>query len=415
MRLFLRLAWLNVFRNRRRTAITLAAMVCGTTGFLFAGGFVQAIYYGLREQFIHGQSGHIQIFRRGFLTKGKAAPLDYTIADFPKVKRLIEALPSVKMVTPRLEFFGLLSKDDLSVSVFGMGVDAEKETAMGERRTGAGPSLSVIKGRNLRNGDKYGVIIGKGLAETLDAKVGDALTLLTPMRGGSVNGSDVFVRGIFQSGAKEFDDRALKIPIDRAQFLVNVPDRVQTIVVLLDDTERTEATTQRLLQLFRAQGLDLELRTWSDIAYVYHQVRKLFDRIFGTMTFIIAVMVVLGITNTLTIAIFERTREIGTMMAMGAQPRTVLKLFVLEGLTLGVAGGALGVLVGVIVCEIAAAIGVPMPPPPLFTRGYTVYPYPTLPLIIEGFCLSVVTAVLASLYPAYRAARLQIAEALRFV
>jgi putative ABC transport system permease protein len=156
------------------------------------------------------------------------------------------------------------------------------------------------------------------------------------------------------------------------------------------------------------------MRTWSEVAYVYHQVRRLFDRVFGTLTIIIGLLVILGITNTLTISLMERTREVGTMLAMGARPRTVLVLFVCEGLTLGVAGGALGVMVGLIVCGIAATIGIPMPPPPMFTSGYIVTPYPTAPLVLQGFCLAVGAAVLASLYPAYRASRLPIAEALRF-
>lgn len=412
--LLLTLAARNVFRNRRRTAVTLAAMICGTTGYLFAGGFVNAMYLGLREQFIHGQSGHLQVFRRGFLTKGRAAPLDYTIADFAGLQRRIEALPGVRLATPRLPFFGLLSTGDLSVSVLCQGVDPERERRMGAERTGAGPSLSLLAGENLRNGDKYGVLLGKGLAETLGAKVGDALTLLAPMRGGSVNGSDVIVRGIFISGAREFDDRALKMPIARAQYLTGAAGRAQSLVVLLDDTERTEAMRRRLLDLFESEKRDLELQTWSEIAYVYHQVRRLFDRVLGALTLIIALLVILGIANTLLIAVLERTREVGTLLALGARPATILVLFVCEGLTLGATGGALGTLAGVLVCGIAAFIGIPMPPPPMFTSGYVITPYPTVPLAVEGFLLALVTAALASLYPACRAARLPVAEALRF-
>src|SRR5204863_8768961 len=122
---------------------------------------------------------------------------------------------------------------------------------------------------------------------------------------------------------------------------------VQSIVLLLDATDNTAAVRARIEQLIRERGLDLEIRTWDDLALRYHQVRELFGRIFAVLTLIVSVMVVFGITNTMTMAIFERTREIGTVMALGTRRRGVIAMFLLEGISLGALGGVLGVLLGI--------------------------------------------------------------------
>ena len=122
-------------------------------------------------------------------------------------------------------------------------------------------------------------------------------------------------------------------------------------------------------RLIRERGLDLELRTWEDLALRYHQVRELFGRIFAVLTLIVSIMVVFGITNTMTMAIFERTREIGTIMALGTRRRGVISMFVLEGIALGALGGLIGVVLGVILAKAISTLGIQLPPPPGSTRG----------------------------------------------
>src|SRR5438094_942728 len=152
-----------------------------------------------------------------------------------------------------------------------------------------------------------------------------------------------------------------------------------------------------------------------DLALRYHQVRELFGRIFAVLTLIVSIMVVFGITNTMTMAIFERTREIGTVMALGTRRRGVVSMFVLEGFVLGVLGAVAGVVLGVALAKAISAVGIQLPPPPGSTRGFMVQIFVVPAVLAQAFQLSIVAATLASLYPAWRAARLDVVEALRHV
>ena len=409
MTLYLKLALRNVFRNRRRTIITLAAMSFGAAAIILFGGFVNAVYWGVRESTIRSQVGHIQIYRKGYSEKGTLAPYDYLIADYAALREQLSAIPHVKTVTARLGFSGLVSTGDTTTSFVGTGVDPEGETVLS--------SLAVIvDGRDLASRDPRGVILGVGLARAFGVKPGDELTLLTTTKAGSINALAVKVRGIWESGEKAYDDRFLKVGLPEVQRLIDVEgSEVQSVVLLLDATDNTAVVRARIDQLIRERGLDLEVKTWEDLALRYHQVRELFGRIFAVLTLIVSIMVIFGITNTMTMAIFERTREIGTVMALGTRRRGVIGMFVLEGLALGALGGLAGVVLGIVLAKVVSAIGIQLPPPPGSTRGFAVQIFVVPSVLAQAFRLSIITATLASLYPAWRAARLNVVEALRHV
>lgn len=409
MRLYLKLAVRNVFRNRRRTVITLAAMAFGAAAVILFGGFVNAIYWGVRESTIRSQVGHIQLYRKGFSDKGTLAPYDYLIRDYPGLRRDLQSIEHVKTVTARLGLSGLVSTGDTTTSFVGSGVVPEGETGLSSLAT-------IVEGQELTSRDPRGVTLGVGLARAFGVKPGDDLTLLTTTRAGSINALAVKVRGIWESGEKAYDDRFLRASLPEVQRLLDLEQgEVQSVVLLLDRTESTAVVRDRIARLIRERGLDLEMKTWEDLALRYHQVRELFGRIFGILTLIVSIMVVFGITNTMTMAIFERTREIGTVMALGTRRRGVVSMFVLEGVALGALGGILGVLLGVVLAKVVSALGIQLPPPPGSTRGFPVLIFVVPDVLAQAFRLSIITATLASLYPAWRASRLDVVEALRHV
>ena len=409
MALYAKLAVRNVFRNRRRTLITLAAMGFGAAAIIVFGGFVHSIYFGVRESTIRSQVGHIQIYRKGYSEKGNLAPYDYLIADYPALREALQRLPHVRTVTARLGFSGLVSTGDTTTAFVGAGVVPEGEMNLS--------ALAVIvDGNDLASRDPRGVTLGVGLARAFGVKPGDDLTLLTTTKAGAINALAVKVRGVWESGEKAYDDRFLRVGLPEAQRVLDLESgEVQSIVLLLDATDNTAAVRARIEQLIRERGLDLEIRTWDDLALRYHQVRELFGRIFAVLTLIVSVMVVFGITNTMTMAIFERTREIGTVMALGTRRRGVVAMFVLEGFVLGVLGALAGLALGVVLAKAISAIGIQLPPPPGSTRGFTVQIFVVPAVLAQAAQLSIVAATLASLYPAWRAARVNVVEALRHV
>ncbi len=409
MPIYLKLAIRNVFRNRRRTLITVAAMGFGAAAIILFGGFVNAVYWGVRESTIRSQVGHIQLYRKGFSEKGNLAPFDYLISDYPALRAELIKIEHVKTVTARLGLSGLVSTGDTTTSFVGTGVNPEGETELS--------SLAVIvEGRDLASRDPRGIILGVGLARAFGVRPGDDLTLLTTTKAGSINALAVKVRGVWESGEKAYDDRFLKVGLPEVQRVLDLEHgEVQSIVLLLDRTENTAVARDSIDRLIRERGLDLELKTWEDLALRYHQVRELFGRIFAVLTLIVSIMVVFSITNTMTMAIFERTREIGTVMALGTRRRGVIAMFVLEGIALGALGGIVGVLLGIGLAKIVSALGIQLPPPPGSTRGFAVQIFIVPAVLVQAFRLSIITAALASVYPAWRAARLNVVEALRHV
>src|SRR5256885_8894222 len=200
MALYAKLALRNVFRNRRRTLITLAAMGFGATAIIVFGGFVHSIYFGGRESTIRSQVGHIQIYRKGYSEKGNLAPYDYLIADYPALREALQRLPHVKTVTARLGFSGLVSTGDTTTAFVGSGVVPEGEMDLS--------ALAVIvDGKELATREPRGITLGGGLARALRVKPGDDLMLLTPTKAGAVHAPALELRGVWGPGGEAYDDR----------------------------------------------------------------------------------------------------------------------------------------------------------------------------------------------------------------
>jgi putative ABC transport system permease protein len=407
----LKLAFRNVFRNRVRSLITLAAIAFGCISLIIAGGFFEDTFLQMREAYIHGHLGHIQVYKKGYLEKGNTRPFDYMIEHPQKVKELIASVDHVKFITPRLSFSGLLSTGENTVSVISQGVDPIGEKTIGIIE-GASAGVAIEAGENLSSDDMYNVVIGTGLAKAMGSKVGDFIILVSNTVGGALNALDMKVKGVFFTASKEFDDRALRMPITAAQALLRT-DGVQTLVVLLDKTEHTDTVKNSLMDLFKNKNLDLELKPWYEMADFYNKTVELYGRQFFVLKLIIAIIVVLSIFNTINMSVWERAREIGTIMALGSKRYEVLKLFLLEGLILGILGGLLGIIVGTGLAYVISLIGIPMPPPPGANINWVAHIRVVPKLLFSSFLIALISSLLSSFYPAFRASRLVIADALR--
>lgn len=403
----IKIAARSVFRNKRRTVITLLSIIFGCVAIIVFGGFVDYSMWGLRESTIHSRLGHLQVYKAGYSEKGGTNPLAYTIEDYPRIRSIIEDEDHVDFVTSRLEFSGLIGGAENSVICVGKGVEPEKERELGM-------TVSIVEGEDLSSEEPEEGIIGKGLAEGLGVKIDDYLTILTSTAEGALNAVDLKLRGIFRTGVKEYDDVAVMVPMELAKTLLYT-ENVQSIVVVLDETENTDLVADNLRKEFSQANLDLEIKTWSDLATFYHQVVQLYGGIFWVVRFIILIIVIFSIANTMTMSVFERMREIGTIRAMGTKRRGVLSLFLMEGLILGALGGALGLVFGIIAAKLLSIKGIYIPPPPTMTEGYTALINVVPKDLIFAFSLAVGTSLVSSIYPAFKAARLKVVDALRYI
>jgi len=405
---FIKLATKNVFRNRRRTVITGLVLVFGATALILAGGFVSFSFRGLSENTIRSQLGHLQIYHRDFFEKDEEKPLALGLENVDDLKAKVQAQEHVRFTMARVEFMGLLSNGEKSAVFLGRGIEPEKELEL------SGNRAPVDTGRFLGTGGAGGqdaeVVVARGLAKTLKAKLGDYLTLMTTTSTGALNAMDVKVVGIYSTGIPEYDERALMVDIHTAQQVL-VSRKVSKLVVVLDETSHTQEVASAL----SARMPDVTLKRWDELATFYKAVVQLYSAIFAFLGVIIFVIVVLSSSNTMMMSIMERTREIGTQLAVGTSRLRLLVNFLYEGLMIGVLGGLLGLLVAAGLAELINHSGLRMPPPPGGTTGYPLIVDLVPGVFVGVFLLIVVTTVVSTIAPAFKASRMKIVDALGHV
>ncbi len=408
---FLVLAFRNVFRNRRRTLMTLLMVGGGVAGLLLAGGYFAFMTHGLREDTIRAGLGHLQIFTTDHFKRDEVKVLDTGIENWRQVASTVSSAPHVRGVAPRIEFYGMVSNGIKAAGFMGSAVDPDAESSLG-----FSAQLTSGIGRNLSSQSSGDVeaLIGSGLAKSMNVKVGDGLTLLAMTADGALNGVDVQIVGIVKTGIAEMDARYLRITLPAAQRLLQ-SDRVTNLVVGLDSTDNTDVVYSELAPRLLGLHQEMTLKKWIDLATYYNQVHTMFNGIFLFMGLIVFLMVLMASINTLLMAMMERIREIGTMLAMGTPRTWIVALFMLEATLLGILGAIVGVAGGNLLGWLLNIAGLHMPPPP----GYTInIPFRVLhvPALMIGSSIMVVFSLaLASILPAIRASRLQIAEALAHV
>jgi len=408
---WLSLACSNAMRNRRRSLVTLAIAATGTAAALLGGGFALYTYESLAQASAR-DTGHLVLAAPGQFDGNDNMPLEHGLAGRVQLTRALLAHPRVTRVLPRLQFSGLVSNGDKSEIFLGTGVDARQEFLV------KGPFMKLEEGALLDDGADGatpgpgpGVVIGKGLARILNVHPGSALTLMSTTTAGSLNAIDVTVTGIVSSGIADIDKRLAMVDLSTAQELL-VSDKVSFLSVYLDDLEHSDAVGAEWRKRYAGQ---LEVRTWLEQALFYQSVKGLYNRIFGFLGVIVLVIVLFAITNTLSMAVLERTREIGTLRAMGTTPAEVTRLFSLEGLVLGGGGALLGMALAAGVAMALLVLGIQMPPPPGRTGGYPLV-VAVSPAMYASAALAVtLLAALASFLVSRKAAHQSVVEALAHV
>ncbi len=398
-----KLALRNVLRHKARTGMTLLAIIAGVVGLILSGGFVHDIFTQLGEVLIHSQSGHLQVARNGYFEHGARSPEKYLIEDPEPLKKQILASDRVADVMGRLYFSGLLNNGRSDLPIIGEGVEPEREARLGS-------GMVISAGRRLEEKDNNGVMIGHGLAQALKLKPGDWATLVINTPDGALNSQEFQVVGTFQTFSKDYDARAVRIPLAAAQDLLATPG-LNTLVVSLKQTRDTEAEAGRLAKELGGQGL--EVTTWLQLNDFYAKTVKMYDVQFGVLRMIILLMVLLSVVNSVNMSVFERVGEFGTMMALGNRSSRVIELIILENVIIGLAGATLGVFLGLILALIISAIGIPMPPPPNADLTYTAH-IRIVPGVVAGaFLVGLIATVLAAVLPAAKVRGIPVVDALR--
>jgi putative ABC transport system permease protein len=402
------LAWRNLIRQKRRTILMGAVVAFGFAAVALAGGFIAQSFEGLREGTIRSV-GQLQAVDRRAVKGTEEKTLEYGLHDASRARAIASADPDVSAVLPRIEFVGLAASGAKSVPYLGIGVDPEPEAAATFARE------LVVAGKYLSRDDADGVILGTGLASALQVKTGDSITLMATTPDGSLNAVDGIVRGLVDVQIKELNDRYLACGISLASRLLQSPETVSKLVIFLKANADEQKAAERLERALNAAGYPVAIRHWRELAVFYGQVRLLYIGIFGFVGAVLVVIVILSAAIVMTMAVAERTREIGTLRAMGTRPAGILRLFLAEGTALAIAGCTAGMLLALLIRAILNASGIILPPPPGATHGMPIH-VQFFPLAYAaGFLAMIATMAVASYFPARRASRVSIVEALAHI
>jgi putative ABC transport system permease protein len=408
MLFYIKIGLRNLLKNYRRTIKTVLTIVIGLSACLLAQGFMSHTLWGLRESLINGGLGHIQIYQQGYLQHHNEEPYQYLISNSKIVFHKFKALPEIKLMAPHLNFQGMISSGDKSTIFVGTAGLPDPERRLNSYAT-------LKEGSFLKNDNPFGVVIGSGVARKLKVGVGDTVTLMSSLKGGQVNALDVEIIGIAEAQIKAYNDVMLLANLKTIQTFLDLPNSVESVVLLLKKTESLEQAEPTIRRFCNKMGL--EYCNWRELAgKQYTQPKLFYDLVYVLIMTIIVLVVVLSIINTLNLTMQERVREIGTIRSLGTTRLQVGKIFVSESFLIGLIGGFLGLIIGYGLAALLNGLGgIPIPPPPGHAKGYTAFFRPDFIQALRLWMLFLTAATLAGFYPAYRAARLQIVDALRWI
>lgn len=401
MRLLL-LALRNLTRNKRRTLITALAVVLGTMAIVVMQGFAIGFTASLIETAVESKIGAVQVFRKGYI--GSDDPLKMSLPYDPQLVARIQAVAGVTGVAPRIDFDGMVSNGSESTMFMATAIDPEREYKVCPKRaTRVSPGSQPLQPG--REGD---ALLGKTLADSLAAPKGATLVMQAAGPHASTNALDVEVSGFLPVASIVESKRMATVRLGFAQELLRMKGQITQYVVGIDELPQAEEVAARLRT---ALGEGYEVTTWADLDPQTKTRVKTLGYVLFFIGLVLFLLVATGIINTMLMSVYERVREIGTMLALGVRRRQVTALFLWEAGALGLFSALLGGSVGYTIVRAIERKGLAFQPPG--GDALIIYPHVDLSFLIAVLVFALLGTVLSALYPAWKAARLRPVEALR--
>jgi putative ABC transport system permease protein len=405
--MLLKLAFRNIFRNFRRTLLTLSALAVAILVLIVFDSYFKGLDQKSYEKIVDYETAHLKIFPQGYKADIDNLPLEHVFSPEAVMKELL-ADPDVKSVAARVVFRCTLSNGSDQLPAVGIAVDpARDETVFTMQQ-------SVSSGEYLSGSDEA-MVIGSDLAQEFNAGVGDTLTVLTRTRYSTFQALDLRIKGIIRSDNYQIDDNSIIIPLPLAQRSLDLGRGVSEVDIRLKDPDKLEVFKKKYAGRFPGT----EIWTWKEVAEDVLAHSRSHAIVKNIIFICIVIIALVGISNTVLIAAFERTREIGMMGAMGMKRGQIVRLFILEGTMIGVMGSFIGCLAGFLLVALwTTRVG--------FDLSYMMKSFGNIgfrtgkflgvwniDLIPVVFIFGVVVSALSSIYPAFIASRLEPTEALR--
>ncbi len=403
--MFLKIAARNVLRNKRRTAFSLGVTALGVAILYFVMGFITESFDSIKINLTR-EIGAVQI-ADAKLFDNKAERYEYLISPeiLQKIVALLKDDPRVTGYTWTLDFAGLIGNEKGSTLVVGRGLIPDNPIEDYSR--------VVVDGRPLLNDDTPQILLGRRLAETLNVRPGDIINVASGTASGAFNAASATIVGTIRYNNITQEGQIGIVNIEFAQQLLRTQG-VERVLVQLKDIDQAEAFSQEITAKLAALQILLEARPWQKLTAFYDSIRAFWSVFAAFTTMGVFVLVFFSVLEVLTMSFLERTREVGTIRALGTNRLQVFRIFVAEGAILGILGGLLGVALGTVLglwLNNAAITWLPPgaldPVPVRIALSMSVAVVPFLTALISTF--------LGTLYPAWKTARQNIVEALSYV
>jgi putative ABC transport system permease protein len=401
----LKLAYRNFFRNTRRSIISGISVAMAIAVIIFAQSYMRGVIENIGGNIVRLISGHIRITTKEYERRERMIPLSEALDLTPELYDELDH-EEILIISPRIKFGVLLGEEELNIPALGYAIDPDKETNI------SGLDKRIIEGSYL-DASSNGVIIGNELAKRLDLGVGDTLTIITRTAYDSPTGINLLVKGIFSTGIGGIDRSVFYIPFNVGQKLLDLENRATELVIIVKDPNEAINIAREI----RLHG------DYSIVPFQYNPILKYintFSFVYSIFYAVILIVACSTIANTMIMVVFERTKEIGMMKAMGLNNLSVVGLLTLEAGIIGVVGSFLGTVIGGILSYWLKYQGVDLSMMSSQTSadmpfGPIIYFSPTPMIIITGFLFGLLATVIVAFLPITRITKLEPAKALKSV
>jgi len=403
----MRLAWRNVWRNRRRSLINVAAMGFGLAAIMFGQSLLISLQGQLIEKATGSITGHVRV-QRSDVDESKFP--DKFMADPEPAGKLLDGDPRIKVWGRRIHMTGLVSAPNASLGALICAVEPDKEKSITDMS-------SYIKEGTYLDPNGKGIVMGRKIAGRLDVRMGEKVVIMAQAADGSMGAEAFRVVGLHETGSESFDGQIVWVPLKAMQEMLGRPGQANQLAARVTDIELAGQVAADLDA--RLPAGNIRAISWKAIDREIIGIQAFQNGILTVVLVIVFMIVALGILNTQLMSLFERVREFGVLMAIGARPAWIVRLILAESLVLGAVGALLGLAIGALLIGYFGRHGLHLPVGEAFSYFL---PFPSVIFMIPAWrlhffaCVSVfVITLLASLPPALRAGRLKPAEALRHV
>lgn len=411
MSIDVKMAWRNIWRNPRRTILTLGAIAFASLLLIFMLSFQFGSYETMINSAVKIHTGHLQIQTAGYHDKKS---IRLSVPQPAVIGNILAKIPQVEAFTFRAEAFSLASSQKRTYGVLVTGIDPQSEAKVSKLKK------LIRKGEYLAPGDYDQALVGQLLAKNLKVRIGEELTLLGQGRDGSVAATVVKVKGIYRSGLDVFDRASIHIPLNAFQDLYNMEGAVHVVVAVGKSLSQVSGIKALVLKGLSAAGLrSMRVLDWEALMPGLREAIQM-DLISGLIFYgLLIIVVAFSILNTFLMAIFERKREFGVLMAIGTTPRRLTKLLLIESMSITVIGIVAGIISGILVTYYFQVHGIDVSGSSelLGQFGISGRMYPKLsgPSILIGPGMILIVTFLAALYPALKVRGLRPVEAMNAI